>query len=59
MRHGDAEISEKHGNFFLNRGNAKAEDIIYLIQKVKKVIKNKFDLDLELEIKTLGFEKDY
>jgi UDP-N-acetylmuramate dehydrogenase len=59
MRRGDAEISEKHGNFFLNRGKAKAEDIMYLIEKVKRTVKKKFDLDLELEIKTLGFDKDH
>jgi UDP-N-acetylmuramate dehydrogenase len=59
IRCGDAEISEKHGNFFLNRGKAKAEDIMYLIEKVKKTVKKKFDLDLELEIKTLGFDKDH
>ncbi|MEE9190097.1 MAG: UDP-N-acetylmuramate dehydrogenase [Candidatus Neomarinimicrobiota bacterium] len=59
MHHGDAEISEKHGNFFLNRGEAKAEDIMYLIQKVKKVVKKKFNIELELEIKTLGFEKEH
>ena len=33
---GNAEISEKHCNFFVNKGNAKSEDIENLIYRVKK-----------------------
>ena len=33
---GDAYISEKHCNFFVNKGKAKSSDIEKLIQKVKK-----------------------
>ncbi len=54
LRYGDAYISEKHANFILNRGKAKAKDILYLINKIKKRVKNKFGIDLELEIKIVG-----
>ena len=36
LKEGDAIISEKHCNFFVNNGNAKASDIENLIKKVKK-----------------------
>ncbi len=57
-RRGDAEISVKHANFFINHGSAKASDIAKLIRIARKEVKEKFDILLELEIKTLGFEKD-
>lgn len=49
MRVGDAEVSLKHANFIVNRGNASAEDVIQLISKVKKIVKDKFDVILEEE----------
>ncbi len=54
---GDAKISEKHCNFFVNSGKAKASDIEKLINKVKKEVKIKTGVDLELEIKIIGDEK--
>ena len=36
LSEGEAEISEKHCNFFVNKGNAKSSDIEKLITKVKK-----------------------
>lgn len=57
-RSGDAEISEKHANFFINHGNAKASDIAKLIRIARKEVQDKFDIMLELEIKTLGFKED-
>ena len=46
---GDAKVSEKHANFIVNVGNAKGKDIIKLIQKVKKEVKNKYNVELKLE----------
>ena len=46
---GDAEVSEKHANFIINRGHATSEDIKKLIKKIQKEVKNKFDIKLELE----------
>ena len=51
---GDAVISEKHCNFFVNNGNAKSSDIEKLINKVKKTIIDKTGINLELEIKIIG-----
>lgn len=53
-RVGDAEVSLVHGNFFLNRGNASAEDIAALIERVRETVKGKFGVDLELEIQLIG-----
>ena len=53
---GDAEISHIHANFFVNHGNAKADDIVELIKIARKTVKEKFGVLLELEVKTLGFK---
>ena len=47
---GDAQISEKHANFIINLGKAKAKDVKKLINFAKKKVKEKFGLDLEEEI---------
>lgn len=57
LRSGNAEISKKHANFFINCGDAKAEDIVKLILTAKKSVKKLFNINLELEIQTLGFKK--
>ena len=56
-RIGDAEISTHHANFFINHGNASASDITGLIELAKNAVLKKFDIELELEIKTIGFEQ--
>jgi UDP-N-acetylmuramate dehydrogenase len=53
-REGDAMISQKHCNFFVNNGNAKSSDIEKLINKVKKKVQEKTGVNLELEIKIIG-----
>ena len=52
---GGAKISEKHANFIVNLGEAKAEDVKKLINLAKKKVKNKFSITLEEEIQFLGF----
>ena len=47
---GEAYISEKHRNFFVNRGNAKYEDMKKLINYVKDKVMSKTGINLELEI---------
>ena len=54
---GDAKISTKHCNFFINNGKATSSDIEQLINKVKKEVKVKSGIELELEIKIIGDEK--
>ncbi len=50
---GDASISEKHCNFFVNKGNATFEDMLKLINFVKKKVYEKTGINLEKEIKIL------
>ena len=51
---GDASISKKHCNFFVNNGNAKSSDIEKLIKKVKNKVFETTGENLELEIKIFG-----
>ena len=53
-RVGDAEVSLVHGNFFLNQGNASAADIAALIERVRTTVKEKFGVELEMEIEFIG-----
>ena len=48
--YGDAFISKKHANFFVNKKNAKSEDMKSLINFVKKKVKDQTGVKLELEI---------
>ena len=50
---GDASISEKHCNFFVNKGNAKFEDMKKLIDFVSESVFKKTGIKLETEIKIL------
>tara|TARA_B100000886_G_scaffold131252_1_gene88490 strand:- start:1020 stop:1937 length:918 start_codon:yes stop_codon:yes gene_type:complete len=51
---GDAIISKKHCNFFVNNGNANSSDIESLINKVQQTVSEKTGVNLELEIKIIG-----
>ena len=50
LRQGDAEVSEKHAGFIVNRGNATAADVLTLIHKIKSIIREKHGITLEEEI---------
>jgi len=52
---GNAKISEKHCNFFVNDGKASSKDLEELVNKVKNVVYQKTKVDLELEIKIIGY----
>jgi UDP-N-acetylmuramate dehydrogenase len=54
-RVGDAQVSEKHANFIVNLGNAKAADIVKLIDLIKRTVYQNSGLMLELEVKMVGF----
>lgn len=54
LRVGDAEVSTKHGNFIINRGHATAADVIGLIGIVRRTIKHKAGVRLDLELKIVG-----
>jgi UDP-N-acetylmuramate dehydrogenase len=51
---GGAEISTKHANFILNKNNAKAKDILQLIDIIKATVLEKFNVPLECEVIILG-----
>ena len=53
MMVGDAQISEKHCNFFVNKGNAKSKDLENLIQQVKSKVLDKTGINLQLELKII------
>ena len=55
---GDAKISNKHANFFLNTGDAKADDMISLIKQAKDAVKDQFNIQLDLEVRLLGFNSE-
>lgn len=50
VKRNGASISEKHCNFIVNENDASFNDVIYLINLIKKEVKRKFDIDLEEEV---------
>jgi UDP-N-acetylmuramate dehydrogenase len=55
---GDAMVSTKHSNFIVNEGNAKANDVLEIISNVRRKVKEKFGVFLELEIILVGFKEE-
>ena len=51
---GDAQVSEKHCGFVINRGNATAAQILQLISDVQKKVLEEFGVELETEVKMIG-----
>ncbi len=51
-----AKVSEKHANFIVNSGNATSEDVISLINDIKKCVKEKKNIDLVLEQEIVSWE---
>ena len=51
---GGCSISKKHANFIVNEGDATSAEIEDLIKHVQNVVKAKFDVDLETEVKIIG-----
>jgi UDP-N-acetylmuramate dehydrogenase len=50
---GGAQISEMHGNFIVNTGNAKADDVFALIKYVKNTIYDVYQINLETEVEII------
>lgn len=53
-RVGDAQVSEKHCGFVVNRGHATAAQIRQLMQDVQDTVQEKFQVDLEPEVRMIG-----
>ena len=54
LKWGGAQISEKHAGFIVNIDHATATDYIELIAHIQEVIKEKFDVSLETEVRIIG-----
>lgn len=53
---GDAQISEKHAGFVINKGKAKAKDVLSLIREVQRRIEDAHGVHLEREVRLMGEE---
>lgn len=54
VRRGQAQISQKHGNFIVNLGGATAADVLWLIERARTEVMAKAGVPLELEIQIVG-----
>ena len=52
-----AQVSEKHANFIINKGNAKAADVEALIRKIQKTVYEQHQVSLETEVRIIGQEE--
>ena len=53
-RIGDAQISEKHCNFFMNVGAATAADVYALMQEARRRVKDAYGIELQNEVELIG-----
>jgi UDP-N-acetylmuramate dehydrogenase len=51
---GPARVSEQHANFIVNPGGASARDIEELIEAVRQLVKEKFAVELQTEVRIVG-----
>ncbi len=58
VRYGDAQVSEKHCGFVVNTGNASCHEVMSLIRLVQRVVRNRFGILLETEVKVIGRTPD-
>ena len=54
VRRGDAEISDRHANVIVNRGKARAEDVLSLMRLMRESVIEKFGVELSAEVDVLG-----
>jgi len=57
-RHGGAQIAEKHANFIVNLGDARAEDIVWLMATTRQRAHEELGIWLEPEIQLWGFSAE-
>lgn len=54
-RIGDAQVSEKHVNFIVNDGHARAEDFLALTEEIQKLVKEKYGISLYMEVEKFNW----
>jgi UDP-N-acetylmuramate dehydrogenase len=54
MTRGEAAVSDKHCNFFVNYGNAAAADVAWLVNEAERRVKEQFGITLEREVAFVG-----
>ncbi|MDY0236088.1 MAG: UDP-N-acetylmuramate dehydrogenase [Gudongella sp.] len=54
LRHGDAQVSDKHCGFVINRGNSNYKEVMELIDVIMKTVKDNYGVEMEMEIKQVG-----
>jgi UDP-N-acetylmuramate dehydrogenase len=55
---GDAQISKKHANFIVNKGDARAQDVVDLMIETRRRVLAETGISLEPEIQFWGFSED-
>lgn len=58
FRIGGASVSEKHANFIVNEGKAKAADVLEIIKHIRQTIAQRNGIRLETEVKFVGFNHE-
>ena len=56
---GGAQVSPMHANYFVNTGSATASDVKKLIEHAQKVVRERFGVKLEPEVKLIGSRGEY
>lgn len=51
---GDAQVSEKHAGFVVNRGKASAQDVLQLMGEIQAAVKARFGVELAPEVRVIG-----
>ena len=54
LRVGGAVVSQEHGNFIINEGNATAKDVLELIEKIRERVRAEREIELETEVEIIG-----
>lgn len=54
---GGAVVSQKHANFIVNSNGATANDVVELVKMIRRTVKEKTGVELEMEVKLIGFEE--
>jgi UDP-N-acetylenolpyruvoylglucosamine reductase len=54
LRVGGAVVSQEHGNFIINEGNATAKDVLELIEMIRERVHAEREIELETEVEIIG-----